>query len=223
MHNREMMARDLYVHAGDTQAIGYTDERPQAARAVPGEESSANAYYERDYGRGSNHSPRRGARNRDHNHNRGTYRSAREPDEAPVAQDVQEVETEAENSGGLGLRQARQAMRAGQFRAAAAIYEQLAEGGPSNEESSTAMVLLGQLRLNQFGDPKGALAPLNAYLKRGGPIAAEARAARIEVLRRLNRSTEEMTAIEEFVRLYPRNFEVNRLQTRLESLRAAAR
>lgn len=135
---------------------------------------------------------------------------------------MQEVEAETENAG-LGLRQARQAMRAGQFRAAAAIYEQLAEGGASQEEASTAMVLLGQVRLNQLGDPKGALAPLNAYLKRGGPIAVEARTARIEALRRLNRAADEALAIEEFLRLHPRNFEVNRLQARLETLRNAHR
>lgn len=211
-NNRELMGRDLYVHAGDTQSIGYAQEPPQAAR----EESAANTYYDREDVRTPGHSPRRGAR-REHNRN---YRAPREPDEPVV---VQEAEVEAEASGGLGLRQARQAMRAGQFRAAAAIYEQLAEGGAGSEEASTAMVLLGQLRLNQLGDPKGALAPLNAYLKRGGPIAVEARAARIEALRRLNRTAEETAAIEEFLRLHPRNFEVNRLQARLEAIRAAAR
>lgn len=212
-NNRELMGRDLYVHAGDTQSIGYAEEPPQAAR----EGTVANTDYDREFVRAPGHSPRRNARVREHNRN---YRAAREPDEPVV---VPEAEVEAEASGGLGLRQARQAMRAGQFRAAAAIYEQLAEGGASNEESSTAMVLLGQLRLNQLGDPKGALAPLNAYLKRGGPIAVEARAARIDALRRLNRTTEETAAIEEFLRLHPRNFEVNRLQARLEAIRANAR
>ena len=216
IHNREIMGRDLYVHAGDTQAIGYTADRPQAARVGATEEAAVERYYDRDDVRSSSHSARR-ARHREHG--RGSYRANREPDEPAV---VQEAEAEADN-GGLGLRQARQAMRAGQFRAAAAIYEQLAEGGASSEEASTAMVLLGQLRLNQLGDPKGALTPLNAYLKRGGPIAVEARAARIEALRRLNRSGDEMAAIEEFLRLHPRNFEVNRLQTRLETLRNAAR
>jgi hypothetical protein len=219
IHNREIMARDLYVPAGGTQAIGYTADRPLVQPGTS-DGSTAERYYERhdqDDVRSSGHSARRGARHRDHS--RGTYRANREPDEPAV---VQEAETEADN-GGLGLRQARQAMRAGQFRAAAAIYEQVAESGPSNEESSTAMVLLGQLRLNQLGDPKGALAPLNAYLKRGGPIAVEARAARIEALRRLNRSAEETAAIEEFLRLHPRNFEVSRLQARLETLRGKAR
>lgn len=218
VHNREIMGRDLYVHAGDTQAIGYTADRPQPARAradAP-EEASIERYYDREDVRSPSHSARR-ARHREHG--RASYRANREPDEPVV---VQEVEAETDNAG-LGLRQARQAMRAGQFRAAAAIYEQLAEGGASQEEASTAMVLLGQLRLNQLGDPKGALAPLNAYLKRGGPIAVEARAARIEALRRLNRTADETAAIEEFLRLHPRNFEVNRLQARLETLRNANR
>ena len=220
VHNREIMGRDLYVHAGDTQAIGYTANRPQPARtggAGGNEEASIERYFDREDVRSPSHSARR-ARHREHG--RASYRANREPDEPAVAQ---EAEAEAENGGGLGLRQARQAMRAGQFRAAAAIYEQLAEGGASQEEASTAMVLLGQLRLNQLGDPKGALAPLNAYLKRGGPIAVEARAARIEALRRLNRSADETAAIEEFLRLHPRNFEVNRLQARLEALRNANR
>ncbi|HTU58679.1 MAG TPA: tetratricopeptide repeat protein [Polyangiales bacterium] len=216
VHNREIMGRDLYVHAGDTQAIGYTADRPQPAPAnSASEEASVERYYDREDVRSPSHSARR-ARHREHG--RASYRANREPDEPAV---VQEAEAEAENGGGLGLRQARQAMRAGQFRAAAAIYEQLAEGGASQEEASTAMVLLGQLRLNQLGDPKGALAPLNAYLKRGGPIAVEARAARIEALRRLNRTADETAAIEEFLRLHPRNFEVNRLQVRLETLRNA--
>ena len=217
VHNREIMGRDLYVQAGDTQAIGYTADRPQAARPGATEEAVVERYYDREDVRSTSHSARR-ARHRDHS--RGSYRAQREPDEPAV---VQEAEAEADNGGGLGLRQARQAMRAGQFRAAAAIYEQLAEGGASSEEASTAMVLLGQLRLNQLGDPKGALAPLNAYLKRGGPIAVEARAARIEALRRLNRTADETAAIEEFLRLHPRNFEVNRLQARLETLRNASR
>jgi hypothetical protein len=224
VHNREIMARDLYVHAGDTQAIGYTADRPQPARVGIGvggagviEEATVEREYDRDDVRTPSHSARR-PRHREHG--RGSYRANREPDEPAVVQEA--AETEADN-GGLGLRQARQAVRAGQFRAAAAIYEQLAEGGASSEEASTAMVLLGQLRLNQLSDPKGALAPLNTYLKRGGPIAVEARAARIEALRRLNRTGEETVAIEEFLRLHPRNFEVNRLQARLETLRNAAR
>jgi hypothetical protein len=219
-HNREIMARDLYVHAGDTQSIGYAVEQPAAARTTTSEYGSTNAYDEREDVRSTGHSPRRGARVRELREHNRTYRAAREPEEPAV---VQEVETDAEPVGGLGLRQARQAVRAGQFRAAAAIYEQLAEGGASAEEASTAMVLLGQLRLNQLGDPKGALAPLNAYLKRGGPIAVEARAARIEALKRLSRTTEEQAAIEEFLRLHPRSFEVNRLQARLEALRTSAR
>jgi hypothetical protein len=221
-HNREIMGRDLYVQPGDTQAIGYSQEQPQAANARATETAAPSVYDYRDDVRSNNagHSPRRGTRNREHN--RGSYRPSREPDE-PVAAPEAETETEADNGGGLGLRQARQAVRAGQFRAAAAIYEQLAEGGATSDEASTAMVLLGQLRLNQLGDPKGALAPLNAYLKRGGPIANEARVARIEALRRLNRSGEEQAAIEEFLRLHPRSFEVNRLQARLEALRAVAR
>ena len=210
VHNREIMGRDLYVHAGDTQAIGYTADRPQPARVNIIEEAAVERDYDRDDVRTPSHSARR-ARHREHG--RGSYRASREPDEPAVVQEA--AETEADN-GGLGLRQARQAVRAGQFRAAAAIYEQLAEGGASSEEASTAMVLLGQLRLNQLGDPKGALAPLNTYLKRGGPIAVEARAARIEALRRLNRTGEETAAIEEFLRLHPKNFEVNRLQSRLE-------
>jgi hypothetical protein len=84
------------------------------------------------------------------------------------------------------------------------------------------MVLLGQLRLNQLNDPKGALSPLGTYLKRGGPLAVEARVARIEALRRLNRASEETAAIEEFLRLHPRSFEVKRLQARLDALRSSA-
>ena len=222
-HDQELLSRDVYVHAGDTQSVGYAEEQAQivsgarvSANGAGLEDGSSSTYDDRDEVRSVSHSPRRG---RARDHTRGaSYRSARLADE-PVA--VQEPE--AEPSGGLGLRQARQAIRAGQFRAAAAIYEQLTEGGVSTEEASTAMMALGQLRLNQLNDPKGALAPLNAYLKRGGPLAVEARVARIEALRRLNRTAEERTALEEFLRLHPQSFEANRLQARLEALRAAAR
>lgn len=232
--NRELLSRDLHLNAGDSQAVRYQDEATAPARegregreeregreGRGGREGATGGYYEREESsRGNTHVARR---SRAREHNRNAERAARsrsgglahETDEAASAN-----ETDNE-TGGLGLRQARQAVRAGQFRAAAALYEQLAEGGASSEEASTAMVLLGQLRLNQLNDPRGALVPLNTYLKRGGPLAVEARVARIEALRRLNRSKEEASAIQEFLRLHPRSFEVKRLQARLDALRSA--
>lgn len=230
-HNQEFLARDVYLSAGDSQDVIYTDSladdtrsesAPSANGGRPADAADANAdSADRDRDRDRERSPhrssaghgnRRGSRARDQARSHGRSNIEAEPEESSTT-------TDASNGGGLGLRQARQAVRAGQFRAAAAIYEQLTEGSASSEEASTAMVLLGQLRLNQLSDPKGALAPLNAYLKRGGPLSVEARVARIEALRRLHRTSEESSAIVEFLRLHPRSFEVKRLQARLNTLR----
>ena len=87
--------------------------------------------------------------------------------------------------------------------------------------ADTALVSLGQLRLNQLADPSGALGPLDAYLQTGGSIEVEARVARIEALHELKRSGDEVTAIEDFLQHHPRSFETKRMRARLDALLAA--
>jgi hypothetical protein len=120
------------------------------------------------------------------------------------------------------LRQARQAVRAGQFRAAAMLYERLVKSRAGSDEAQTALVLLGQLRLNQLQDPQGALSAFDSYLKRGGSNEVEARVARIEALRALHRPADELRAIEDFLRDHPRSFEGKPLRARLSVLQPAA-
>jgi hypothetical protein len=119
------------------------------------------------------------------------------------------------------LRQARQAMRTGSYDHAATLYQTLIGHYQGSDEAQTALVLLGELRLTQLGDPRGALAPLNAYLQNGGPLEVEARVARIESLRSLQRSDEEAGAIDDFLKHHPRSFEAKGLRARLQELRGA--
>ena len=121
------------------------------------------------------------------------------------------------------LRQARQSMRLGQFQTAAELYEKLIERSSESNEAHTALVALGQLRLNQLNDPSGAIEPLDAYLQTGGSIEAEARVARIEALHELKRAGDEAVAIKEFLHHHPRSFETKRLRARLDELHASAR
>jgi len=120
------------------------------------------------------------------------------------------------------LHQARQAMRSARFQDAAALYEKLVATSPGSDEAHTALVALGQLRLNQLEDPSGALAPLEAYLQKGGANALEARAARIQALRELKRSDDEVRAIEEFLTRHPNSFESKRMRARLDELHTTA-
>jgi hypothetical protein len=113
-------------------------------------------------------------------------------------------------------------VRAGKFAEAAGTYQELIGSYAGSDDAQTAQVLLGQLRLTQLGDPKGALAPLNAYLQGGGPLEVEARVARIEALHELNRGADEASAIDDFLRRHPRSFEAKALRARLGVLRGTS-
>lgn len=207
--NRELLTRELNVYAGDTQDVRY-DSVDQLRGARDARDLN-------DDDKPVPHAARR-LRNRGES-NRAVHANRRE-----------EVEEESAALSGSDLwRKARQAVRAGQYRQAAELYERLIDSRSSysantvtDEDAHTTLVLLGQLRLNQLHDPKGALSALDAYLKTGGALAVEARAARIEALRVLQRFDEEASAIEEFLRKHPRSFEGKALRARLAVLRPAA-
>jgi hypothetical protein len=120
-------------------------------------------------------------------------------------------------SGADLLRRARQAVRAGRFSDAALSYASVVNDYSGSDEAQAALVLLGQLRLTQLHDPRGALEALNAYLRSGGSLELEARVARIEALHALKRSAEEATAIDEFLHRHPHSFEAKALRARLHA------
>jgi hypothetical protein len=195
--NRDLLVRELRVHAGDARDVRYEGEQ----RAANDDEDRSTVP----------HSRRRSERR--------SESVARAPQ--PKAVEVPETDVAPDNGADL-LRQARQAVRAGQFRAAAMLYERLVKSRPGSDEAQTALVLLGQLRLNQLQDPQGALSALDSYLKRGGSNEVEARVARIEALRALHRTADEVRAIEDFLRDHPRSFEGKPLRARLSVLRPTA-
>jgi TolA-binding protein len=116
------------------------------------------------------------------------------------------------------LRLARHAMRSGRFAEAATQYEKLVAEFGGSDQAQTALMLLGQLRLTQLDDPRGALEALNGYLRNPGALEVEARVARIDALRKLQRSADEAIAIDDFLRRHPRSFEAAGLRNRRAAL-----
>ncbi len=113
------------------------------------------------------------------------------------------------------LREA-QALRArGNAAGAAAAYRRLQALHPRSPEAAASRVSLAELLLGPLGDPSGALAAYDAYLRGGGALRQEARYGRIQALRRLGRSGEERAAIEAFVRDYPQSVQARALTGRL--------
>jgi hypothetical protein len=214
--HQELLARELHVHAGDTEDVRYERAPLQAlaqAQAQAGQVSSqarvpAHASVDDD---DKTHGLRKATapRPREVGSNREFVR-------APTA------DVESAVDGSELLRQARQAKRVGQFQTAAELYEKLISSSTdSNEERTVALVFLGQLRLNQLNDPNGAIEPLETYLRSGGSMEPEARVMRIQALHELNRANDEAVAIEEYLNHHPRNFDAKRLRARLDELHAS--
>ena len=212
--DRELLSRDLYVHAGDAHDIRYQGSQPAPTAQLRTRQDDRDDRDDKDDkdDKPAGVHPRRN-RLRDRSHAHTTQGAEADPD--------QEAERAEPESGAELLREARQAMRSGQFRGAAFVYEKLIEVHVGSEEAMAAMVALGQLRLHQLGDPRGALKPLEAYLRHGGALEEVARVARIDALQKLRNDNSERTAIEEFLRLHPRSFETKRLRARLDTLRHA--
>lgn len=202
--HRELLVRDLHVHAGDAEDVRY-DATQQAQAAQLRSPSEAE-----DDDKNNAQSARR-------NVARPREVTTKEAPRTPSSDAT--VNTEPADAADL-LRQARQATRLGQFHTAAELYEKLIQSNSDSNEAHTALVSLGQLRLNQLADPSGALAPLDAYLQKGGSIEVEARVARIEALHELKRTGDEVLAIEDFLQHHPRSFETRRMRARLDALHA---
>jgi len=208
--HRELLSSEFHVMAGATQAVHYergpNPPNDDAARPDHADPSELEASRDSDRARDKAEPANKRATLLD-----GSQRAELKAPNAQRTQDAAEL-----------LHQARQAMRNAQFQDAAQLYEKLIATSPDSDEAHTALVALGQLRLNQLEDPNGALAPLESYLQKGGANAVEARAARIQALRELKRTGDEARAIEEFLTRHPNSFEGKRMRTRLDDLRATA-
>ncbi len=105
------------------------------------------------------------------------------------------------------------------WRGAIEAYEELLKLYPATPEAHNVRVQLGEL-LRRQGQPGRALDHFNAYLIRGGPLAAEARFGKVLALQQLGRSSDEAAAIADFIRLHPHHIEADKLRQRARELKA---
>lgn len=113
------------------------------------------------------------------------------------------------------LARARELRAKGRYAEAAATYRKLLALHPRSDQARAAVVSLGELQLSQLGKPEAALSSFDTYLKSGGALAQEARYGRIRALRKLGRLGDERSAIEAFLRDYPRSVQAAALRSRL--------
>lgn len=106
---------------------------------------------------------------------------------------------------------------AGKYRAAARMYRRLLREHGDTSLARTAQVALGQLSLGPLGDPRGALAVFDAYLRDApqGALAEEALHGRVEALHRLGRDQDAAHAGAEFLRRFPRSRYADDVRQRL--------
>jgi hypothetical protein len=119
------------------------------------------------------------------------------------------------------LQQANDLRAQHQWLAATQIYEKTFHKFPGRAEAYSATVAAGVLRLDQLGDPKGALALFSSAVRARprGPLAEEARWGAIQSHRALGDRASEMAALQEFVTLHPQSLLAWRALARLRELR----
>ncbi len=123
------------------------------------------------------------------------------------------------NPAGQLIRVARRYMQQSRWEDAAFAYRELRQTQPQSVEAHTVLVPLGRLELEHLHQPKAALKNFELYLRQGGgSLSQEARFVRVRALQELGRTSQEISAIEEFLELYPSSFETNILRHRLEKL-----
>jgi hypothetical protein len=115
------------------------------------------------------------------------------------------------------LERARALFGRGAFAAAAQAYQSACDAAPASPEGRAALVSLGDLRLSELGDARGALSAFDAYLASGGGVLApEAQFGRIGALRALGRVEEARTAARAFVEEHPTGPRADAVRRRLE-------
>lgn len=106
-----------------------------------------------------------------------------------------------------------------QYRAAALAYRRLGASYPASSEAHAGLVSLGNLELEQLGEPRSALRSFEAYLKHGGgTLAEEAEYGRIRAFRDLGKKAEETAATETFLSARPASIHAASLEDRLRVL-----
>jgi tetratricopeptide (TPR) repeat protein len=134
---------------------------------------------------------------------------------APKAE-AEEAAPEATSASLLAA--ARQALREQRWSDAGGSYRKLIDTFPSTPEAHTVLVSLAKLELDRLGQPAAALQHLDAYLGHGGPLALEAKLAKVKAYRLLGRRSEEAAAIDDVLAANPSGLEVDQLRKRREEL-----
>ncbi|MEZ4381850.1 MAG: hypothetical protein R3A79_10890 [Nannocystaceae bacterium] len=106
------------------------------------------------------------------------------------------------------------------WRAAADAYRELLDRYPAAPEAHNARYQLGDLLRRRLGQPAAALEHFDAYLERGGPLAAEARFGKVLALQQLGRRSDEAAAIADFLGHHPGHIEADKLRERQSELGA---
>ncbi len=119
------------------------------------------------------------------------------------------------------LQQANDLRAQHQWLAATQMYEKTLHSFPGRAEAYSAMVAAGMLRLDQLGDPKGALALFGSAIRvrPHGALSEEARWGTIQSYRALSNPSAETAALQEFVTLHPQSLLAWRALARLRELR----
>ena len=110
------------------------------------------------------------------------------------------------------------ARRRGDHDGAAAAYRHLIAQYPRSDEAHESLVGLARMLLDD-GDAANALPYFEAYVNRGGVLAAEAMLGKALALERLGRAGEERRAWATLVEAYPDSVHAERARARLAELR----
>lgn len=100
---------------------------------------------------------------------------------------------------------------------AAAAYEELIMRYPGSNRARAALVSLGRIQLDHLGRPESALRTFDSYLAltANGSLAQEAAFGRAVAFRRLGRRSEEIAALQDFLRRFPAAIQADRARARL--------
>ena len=99
---------------------------------------------------------------------------------------------------------ARDQRRAGNDKAAAQAYEKLLRDHPRDSRAGLAAMELGRLRMDSFGNPKGAVAPLERAVSSGGSIREDALARLVRALDASGRTEACLKRRQQYLREYPK-------------------
>jgi ferric-dicitrate binding protein FerR (iron transport regulator)/TolA-binding protein len=114
--------------------------------------------------------------------------------------------------------------KGGDYKAAAAAYEDLATRFPASAEGRAALVSAGTINLERLGRPSRALLCFDRYLAsvKQGTLAQEAALGRAQAFEAMGDARREAAALEEFLARHPGAIQAPRAKRRLEELQTQA-